>query len=439
MLKKAKKLYQDARNNAGFKKYFKNTSWLLGGQIFRMILGLLVSVAVARYLGPENFGLFNYVISIITLIGAVSQLGLQELAKREMVESPQKRNEIIGTCFVLNLFAGVISYSLMLWIVFMKSDNRVVIGLFALLGSQLLISSLNYVEVWFQSQIRSDLSVFASSITLATFAVLKIIAIMEGVGLIAFGYIFLLESLTLCSLQVYFYNKHFGSIFQWRLRCNKVRSFLKQSWPLTVSSLAVAIYMKIDQVMLGDKAVGQYSVAVQISMVCYFIPTILAKSLFPAILNARCKNKELYYRRLQHYFDLNVGIAYTIAILLSSTAPWLVILLFGKTYEASWPILAIHSWSCLFVFLGVARGQYLTAEKLFKFSMTCTVTSAIVNIILNYLLIPNFAGSGAAVATLLSQAISAFFSSFFVKDLEFVAKQQFKSLLLPLRMFKINI
>lgn len=74
--------------------------------MFRMVLGLFVSVAVARYLGPKNFGLFNYVMSIVALVGVVGQLGFRELARRELVESPERRNEIMGTCFTLNLSAG---------------------------------------------------------------------------------------------------------------------------------------------------------------------------------------------------------------------------------------------------------------------------------------------------------------------------------------------
>jgi O-antigen/teichoic acid export membrane protein len=83
MLSNAKKLYQAARDHAGFKRYFKNTSWLFGGQVFRMVLGLFVSVAVARYLGPKDFGLFNYVMSIVALVGVVTTLALNyiELSK----------------------------------------------------------------------------------------------------------------------------------------------------------------------------------------------------------------------------------------------------------------------------------------------------------------------------------------------------------------------
>lgn len=442
MLSKVKKLYQAACDHAGFKRYFKNTSWLLGGQMFRMALGLFVSVAVARHLGPNDFGLFNYVMSIVALVGVVGQLGLRELARRELVESPERRNEIIGTCFVLNLIAGTITYGVMLWVVFTQTDSGLMISLFALLGSPLLISSLSYVELWFQSQVRSDLSTLASCTSLAIFAAFKVAAIVQGAGLIVFGYIFLFETVTLCLLQIYFYHKHFGTIFQWQARWQIAIGFLRQSWPLILSGMAVAVYMKIDQVMLGamlgEEAVGHYSVAVQISSVWYFIPSILATSLFPAILNARNRSKALYEKRLKDYFDLNAGLAYLIAVPLSIAAPWVVLLLFGRAYEAAGPILAIHAWSCLFVFLGIARSQYLVAEKLFKFSMICTIAGALMNLFLNFLLIPNYGGCGAAIATLVSYAIAAFFSSFFITRLKTIALLQMSSLLVPFKALKAS-
>ena len=416
MLSKVKKLYQAAREHAGFRRYFKNTSWLFGGQMFRVVVGLFVSVAVARYLGPKDFGLFDYVMSIVALVGVVSQLGLRELASRELVESPEQRNEIIGTCFVFSLIAGIVIYSFMLWVAFTQTDSSLMIGLFALLGSSLLISSLNYVELWFQSQVRSDLSVLASSTSLAIFAVLKVGAIVQGAGLIVFGYLFLLEGLVLCLLQIYFYHKHFGPIFQWQVRWRIAANFLRQSWPLIFSRLAVTVYTKIDQVMLGamlgDEAVGQYSVAVRISTVWYFIPLILATSLFPAILNARKQSKELYEKRLQDYLDLNAGLSYLIAIPLSIGAPWIILLLFGEAYKVAGPILAIHAWSCLFLFMGVARNRFLIAEKLFMFTMCCNIIGAIVNILLNYVLIPKYGGIGAAISTLVAQSLSVFLSSF---------------------------
>lgn len=381
-----------------------------------MGLGLFVSVAVARYLGPKDFGLYNYVLSIVALIAVVGNLGLQNLAKRELVAEPERRDSILGTCFVLSAVAGLIFYAAMLVVVGLTSDSSLLLGLFALLGSTLLLNPLKCIEIWFQSQVRSDLSVSASSITLLIFAGFKVAAINLGANLIQFSYLFLFESVTLAALLVYYYRKHFGPFFAWQMEWATAVEFLKQCWPLIMSGLAIVVYMRIDQVMLGamlgEEAVGQYSVAVRISSIWYFIPTMLATSLFPAILNARKQGKAHYESRLQQYFDLNAGLAYLIAIPLSITAPWVVLILFGEAYRSAGPILAIHAWSSLFVFLGVARNQYLVAEKMFKFSMFSTVVGAILNVIANFFLIPMLEGVGAAIATLLSHAVAALVACF---------------------------
>ena len=396
-----------------------------------MVLGLFVSVAVARYLGPKDFGLYSYVLSIIALVGVVTNLGLQNLAKRELVEQPERRDVIMGTCFVLSLLAGVVAYAAMLLIVGVASDRSLLLGLFALFGGTLLLNPLKCIEIWFQSQVRSDLSVTASSIALVLFSSIKIAAIYFEADLLHFAYIFLSETVALTVLQVFFYQRHFGRLFAWRADLSLAKEFLKQSWPLLLSGLAIMIYIKVDQIMLGamlgDEAVGQYSVAVRISSIWYFIPTILATSLFPAILNARKQSVQLYEQRLQRYFDLNTSLAYLICIPLTLAAPRIIAILFGVEYEAAAPILAIHAWSSLFVFLGVARGQYLVAEKMFKFSLVATLSGAVVNLAMNYILIPIYGGIGAAVATLESMFISSFATSYFYFPTRKVGQLQVRS------------
>jgi len=312
-----------------------------------MVVSLFVSIAVARYLGPEDFGLYHYVLSIVALVSVITNLGLHSLAKRELVEHPEQRDTILGTCFVLNLFAGLIAYAAMLWIVSVVSDSSLTLGLFALLGGGLLLGPLKCIEVWFQSQVRSDLSFWASSLSLSLFAAAKVAAIFLQADLLGFAYIFLCELVVLTGLQVFLYRRHFGRLLAWRPERRLAMDYLKQAWPLLLSGLAVTVYMKIDQVMLGamlgDVAVGQYSVAVRISSIWYFVPTLLATSLFPAILNARKQSGQLYTSSLQHYFDLNAGLAYLVCLPLSLAAPWIIALLFGADYAAAAPILTIHA------------------------------------------------------------------------------------------------
>ncbi|MEM0965500.1 MAG: flippase [Verrucomicrobiota bacterium] len=432
-----------AKKHQGFRRYLGNTGWLFGGRMLQLVLGLFVSIAVARYLGPSDFGLFNFVLSIVALLAVLGNLGLQALAKRQFVEEPDCRDDILGTCLVLSVSAGLLVYACLLAVASFVTSSNLDFALFSLLGaSSLLFGPFKLIEVWFQSQVRSDLAVTATGISLIVFSLVKLGAIYFGASVLEFAYISLVSAISFSCLLIYFYKKHFGSVLRWRFKHTIASDFLKQCWPLILSGLAIAVYMKIDQIMLGtllgQEAVGYYSVAVKISSVWYFIPAILATSLFPAIMNARKRSRKLYVGRLQQYFDLNAGLSYLICVPLSFAAPLIVDLLFGDEFSDSGPILAVQAWSSLFVFLGVARGEYLVAEKLFKFSFCCTVLGAIINIALNYALIPVHGGLGAAIATLVSYAVSAFLSSAFLRNNDNIFRRQVTSLFAPCLLFKMQ-
>lgn len=174
------------------------------------------------------------------------------------------------------------------------------------------------------------------------------------------------------------------------------------------------IYMKIDQIMLGqmigDEAVGIYSAAVRISEVWYFVPMAIVSSVFPAILGAKERDEVLYYKRLQRLFDLLVWISVCVALPMTFLSTTIITLIFGVAYASAGPILAVHIWAGIFVFLGVASGQWFLAENRQGLSLQRSVLGMIVNIILNTALIPQFGALGAAWATVVSYAIAAMFS-----------------------------
>ena len=431
------RLIERVSAHAGFQKYLKNTGWLFGGQMLRMVLGLFVSVAVARYLGPSDFGLFNYVLSIVALVAVVCSLGLENLARRELVEHPEQKNEILGSCFTLSAIAGLFGYTALLGTVALAGVDRYLIGIYALLGGTLLFTPFKFIETWFQSQVRGELSVISTSISLLVFAGVKVAAILAGLDFIIFCYIFLLEAASLVLIRIYMYTKHYQSVFDWSASLARGKWLLAQSWPMILSGLAITVYMRIDQVMLGamatDTDVGNYAAATRISSVWYFVPSLLASSLFPAIVNSKKMGIEIYQERLQHYFDLNAALSYLIIVPISVLSGWIILTLYGEAFSEAGPILLIHVWASLFVFIGVARGQYLILEGYFRFSMLATVFGAIINILLNLMLITRFAGLGAAWATLLAQICSTLLSSYFYKPLRIIGFAQIKAIMIFLR------
>ncbi|MDB4768389.1 oligosaccharide flippase family protein, partial [Flavobacteriaceae bacterium] len=106
MIEKIKFLF--AHKN--FMKYFKNTSWLFGEKILRMIVALFVGVWVARYLGPEKFGLLSYAQSFVAIFSAFATLGLEGIVARELVKSKSEVEKTLETSFWLKFFGAILLY-----------------------------------------------------------------------------------------------------------------------------------------------------------------------------------------------------------------------------------------------------------------------------------------------------------------------------------------
>ena len=138
-------------SHAGLKRYFKNTSWLLVDKVSRLFLGLFVGIWVARYLGPTDFGTLNYVISLIGIIAVFGSFGLNGIVIRELVNYPEKRNDILGSSFVLRLIGTVIVCLLLLVVTtFMDNSNKVTLYLFIIAASGFFAAS-EVVSFYFES------------------------------------------------------------------------------------------------------------------------------------------------------------------------------------------------------------------------------------------------------------------------------------------------
>ena len=402
-------------------KYFKNTSWLFGEKILRMIVGLFVGIWVARYLGPEQYGLFSYAQSFVGLFSAIATLGLDGIVVRELVKDESRRDKLIGTAFWLKMMGAFSVLALLAFSVNFTSNDGDTNILVFIIASATIFQSFNVVDMYFQSKVLSRYVVYANMIALLLSSIVKIVLIVNEAPLIAFAWVILFDSFILACGYLYFYiySRHLNPTAIWKFNKQIALSLLKDSWPLILSGIVISIYMKVDQVMIKEmldhEAVGQYAAAVRLSEAWYFIPVVIASSLFPAIINAKKQSEELYYTRLQKLYDLMVWMAITIALPMTFLSDWIVHLLYGEQYNQAGNVLMIHIWAGIFVFLGVASGKWLVSENLQIFSTINTTIGAIVNIGLNYILIPRIGVEGAAWATFISYFIAAYLSLFFWK------------------------
>ena len=160
--------------------------------------------------------------------------------------------------------------------------------------------------------------------------------------------------------------------------------------------------------MLDASAVGHYAVSVKITKIWNFLGVAITGSVFPAIINAKKKDSNLYLSRLQNLYDMMAGTGILIGLAITFAAPVLVVAIFGPSYEPSIGVLKIQIWAILFVFLGVSSSKWLVAENLQKITLYRTALGAVINVIMNLILIPSMGIKGAALATVVSQAIASY-------------------------------
>ena len=399
--------------NVHLEKILLNTGWLVFDKVFRMGVGLVVVVWIARYLGPGQFGSLNYAISLSALFGSIAGLGLESIVVREIVHDPSQKDTVLGTALALRVAGGVFAVVFCMIATFTIStiDPGIRLLVFVIVLGY-IFQAFDVVDFWFQAKVQSKFSVISKSIVFFSLSVLRIVCILAQVSLVVFAVLATIE-IVLGSIAMVVSYRIFGNdVRAWNYSRSVAARLLKDSWPLILAGMAIVAYLKIDQVLLGSmldmKSVGVYSAAVRMVEVWYFIPGTITVSVFPSLVEARKNNREQYLRWLQKLYDAMAGLSVFIAIFVSLFSGSIIGWLYGASYSEASAILTIYVWSGVATFLGVASSQYLLAENLSKHSMYRTLIGMVLNVLLNVLLIPRYGMVGSAVATLVSYFAATF-------------------------------
>ena len=403
----------------GFRKYFANTSWLLGERILRMVISLFVGIYVARYLGPERFGLLSYSLSFVLLFSSLASFGLDDILVRELVKQPKQRNDLLGSVFWLKICGTLVMGTTIALILQFKAEDQQTYWMIALITFGFLFQATNVVDFYFQSQVQSKFAVRAQAFQLLATSLFKIYLVWNQAELIWFAFALMLDQAIVAALFLLVYHWKIEWFPFFSFRWTQAKKLMKDAWPLIFAGMVVSIYMKIDQVMLKEmldaKAVGVYAAAVKLCEAWYFVPSVITASLFPVIISSKQKSDTLYQQRMQKLYDLMVWVSVTVAIPTTFLADWVIEILYGNDFEASATVLQIYIWAGVFTFLGVASFKWLVTENLQRYSFYVLAIGAIINIGSNLLLVPIYGINGAAVATFISYGIGSYAGLAFFK------------------------
>ena len=415
----------------------RNSSWLVADKIIRLFGGLLVGALVARYLGPEQYGLMNFVSAFAAIFISFSMLGIDNLVIRELSRKNAEINKILGTAVKIRNCGSVISSILsLIFAYFLYYDNN---SLFLLLLAIFMVGnilqSLDVISLWYQSRIESKYVIRNKLIAYITVSVLKVIAVAYGADIICFVVMTVVDSLLGLAFLVR-WAKIKNGLDYFSLAFDKMiaRKFLHEGIYLAMSNFSISIFMRMDQILLGslvgNKEVGIYAVASLISDILYSIPIFICASSFPKIASYWDENRERYYSYNRKIFLGMVLYAYFSCFCVYLLVDWFVVTLYGTAYIESGMVAKIHSLTLLFVAIGCVRGNMLLVQHHSRILSLITISGGLCNIALNYIFIPLYGVYGAAVSVLVTQSIVCYGSGIFTKDLRKIMKMQTSAILL---------
>ena len=394
-------------------KLVKNISWLFFDKIFRMAYGIFISVLVARYLGPVAFGELNFSIAFVYVFLVISSLGMEQVLIRELTLTKEKRNQIISTSLIMRGVASSVVYLLVIAMVVCYNPGVSTDLLVIIIGTQIILQITDVFFAVFMAEVNSKYVVLAKNIGFLLSGLVKLVLVFMKFSLVWFALATVVEFLVCSLLIIWFFKSKTDiriSLKYWDKQIGK--QILNSSYPLIISSVFYVIYTKLDQVMLGyltsSDEVGYYAVAAKLSEVWYFIPSAIVNSFYPELVKLKEQDSNSFKILTLRLMTALSALALCIALFFTFFSDILIESLYGIEYITSGKVLTIHIWSCIIVFSAVVSGAWFVINRLEKYSFYRTGTGALVNVALNFILIPAYGALGAAAATLVAKLIASY-------------------------------
>jgi len=403
---KFRKLIDIWHSNKGAQRYFFSASWLLAERALRVISGVLVGIYVARYLGPDNFGIYSYVMAFMSIAVIVSRLGMTNMLVREIILAPEKREVLFGTAFWLTLAAALVSIGVLAVVTLMIGTDPTTRVYILIVGCGLVFQSFDVVEAYFSARVLSRPVSVARIMQLLLSSILKLILVWQQADLVWFVLVSLFDQITLAGFMFLAYSQYSSYTFIRLFDFSEARYMLNRAWSRIVITLSTIMYLRIDQVMLmeiqGSYSAGLYASASRITEAVFLPILVVTGALSPALLAARIRSKTLYYDRLQRLFFLMTWLGIGAAAIVSLASSW-IMSLFGSAYQDAVQLLVVHVLVLVPFSQWIVMERWAMAEKLEGLVMYFLVTGAILNVLLNLILIRQYGTIGAAMATVISQ------------------------------------
>lgn len=403
------------------KKIFANTGWLLTDRVIHMGLSLWVTALVADHIGVTNNGFLNFGMAFINIFTVVCKLGVDSIIVNAIIRDKDKTGNIIGSTIGLRLLSSLLSIGVIaIFVAIAKPGDTVMMTITLIQSITLVFQAFDTFEFWFQSKLQSKFSAIAKSISYIIVCGWRLVLIYAFPESTISWYAFatVLDALVIGVLLFIFYIVRKGPSPKFTGYIAK--DLLVESRPFIISSLLITVYTQMDKIMLGvmldNDAVGLFSPAMTIINMWVFVPMAIIDSVRPVIMKAKKDgDEENYIRQYKRLYAAVIWMNIFVAIAFLFASKFVMGILYPKFMDGV-PVLQILAFSKIFSLIGTTRGIWIVCEGYGKALKYFVGSGAIMNLILNYFMIPVWGIAGAAVATLITEIWTSIFAILIFKE-----------------------
>lgn len=407
------------RSHEALKRYFFNTSWLYLTQGVRLFAGFFVGLWLARYMGPEQYGIYNYITSFSFIFISFGVMGVGETLVKKIVENAETQIETLNAGFLIRLIAGFLGFFLLLiTLIFLPLESNIV-RLILIISPVVITQAFDVIDQFYLAKVMVKESAKWRVTQIILSSLIKVYLILTNASVTAFIWMGLFDAAFYSSVVYIHYRRNFKDFIFLSPQISLVKQLFKDSLPLMVITLSTILFSKMDQLMLGSMLsqydLGLYSSAIRIVEMMTIFLGLTIQSFFPAIISAKKSNQEQYLYRFVSLSRLLLGGAVVMALGMSFFSKEIMGILYGEQYQSAYQVLALLSFNAIFVGMSLISHRWYIAENLQKVMMMKIIALVGFNIILNLLLIPRYGIMGVAYSSLTSHFIFYFLFELFFK------------------------
>lgn len=425
-------------------KVIRNLFWAVTGKVVTLLGSLLVGIFVARYLGPELYGLMNYVVSYVALFQVFASFGLDNIEIRE--ESKCKglgekgrvpgaeANAILGTAFGLKLIFAAVTMVLVILTAWLFEADTFTKWMITLYSLSMIMQTFGVIRNYFTSIVWNEYIVKTEISRTVIGALIKVVLLLLKADLVWFIAATLFDTVLIAGGYLLSYRRQISSPRLWTFDKSTARYLIQESFPVLLSGAAVVFYQRIDQLMIGNmidkESVAYYSVANSFISVLGFIPSVLSQTITPILVQLFCTNREEYKCKAQLFMNVTTWLCVLMCIVVCIFSYLLIRCTFGIQYLAAVSILQVAVFREVFLAQAQVTGSLILSENIQQFVVFRNIIGCVVCIGLNFWLIPYYGVMGAAVVSIITALFTGFISHCIIPAYRHLFRMQCRCFLL---------